>query len=72
MTGLVWLSCAILISLGFAISVITLFSKSKLNKNTWVNPEAWIIGERTVSLSLMASCAACLLTLLIGFEVRLQ
>ena len=72
MTVLVWVSCAIPIAIGFAISVITLFSKLKLNKKTWGNPEAWIIGEQTVSLSLIAFCTACLLALLIGFEVKLQ
>lgn len=72
MTVLVWLSCAIPIAIGFAISVITLFSKLKLNKKTWGNPEAWIIGEQTVSLSLIAFCTACLLLLLIGFEVKFQ
>ena len=41
MTGLVWLNCPILIAIGFAISVTTLFSKSKLNKKTWDNPEAY-------------------------------
>ena len=71
MTVLVCLSCAIPIAIGFAISVITLFSKLKLKK-TWGNPEAWIIGEQTVSLSLIAFCTTCLLALLIGFEVKLQ
>ena len=40
MTVLVWLSYAIPIEIGFAITVITLLSKLVLNKKTWGNPEA--------------------------------
>ena len=72
MTVLVWLSCAIPIAIGFAIPVITLFTKSVLDNNTWEIQKLWAIVEQTVSLALMASCAACLLALLIGFGVRLQ
>ena len=72
MTVFVWLSCAIPIAIGFAIPVITLFTKSVLNNNTWEIQKLWAIVEQTVSLALMASCAACLLALLIGFGVRLQ
>jgi len=72
MTVLVWLSCAIPIAIGFAIPVIALFTKSVLNNNTWEIQKLWAIVEQTVSLALMASCAACLLALLIGFGVRLQ
>ena len=72
MTVLVWLSCAIPIVLGFAIPVIIFFSKSVLDNNTWEIQKLWVIVEQTVSLALVASYAACLLALLIGFEVRLQ
>ena len=72
MTVLVWLSCAIPIAIGFAIPVITLFSKSVLDNNTWEIQKLWAIVEQTVSLALMASCAACLLALFIGFGVRTQ
>ena len=72
MTVLVWLSCAIPIAIGFAIPVITLFSKSVLDKNTWETQKLWVIVEQTVSLALMASCAACLHILLIGFGVSLH
>ena len=72
MTLLVWLSCAVPITIGFVIPVITLFSKSILSKNTWEIQKLWVIVQQTVSLALMASCAACLLAILIGFGVRLQ
>ena len=72
MTVLVWVSCAIPIAIGFAIPAINLFSKSVLNRNTWKIQKIWVIGERVVSLTLMESFAACLLTLLIGLRVRLQ
>ena len=32
----------------------------------------WVIVQQTVSLALIASCAACLVAILIGFGVRLQ
>ena len=72
MTVLVWLCCATPIAIGFAIPVITLFSKSVLDKNTWEIQKLWVIVEQTVSLALMASFAACLLAILIGFGVRFQ
>ena len=72
MTLLVWLSCAIPIAIRFAIPLIIPISKSVLNKNTWEIQKLWIIVEQKVSLALMASCAACMLALLIGFGVRLQ
>ena len=72
MTVLVWLSCAVPVAIGFTIPVITLFSKSVLGNNTWEIQKLWVIVERTVSLALVASCAACILALLIGFGVRLQ
>ena len=72
MTVLVWLSCAIPIEIGFAISVITLFSKSILDNNTWEIQKLWAVVAQIVSLALMASCAACLLALKSGVGVGLQ
>ena len=69
MTGLVWLNCAIQLRWICYFSHYS-FQQIKKQKNLG-NPEALDNGERQFH-SLMASCAACLLTLLIGFEVRLQ